>query len=273
MINMDMVGRMRNNQVSVLGADSADEWKALVEPACAKRGSGAAVSGDGFGPSDHTPFYAAGVPVLHFFTGSHADYHKPSDTADKINAAGAAQVAQVAADLALAVDVHEAKLTLRKVPAPAPQGDMRSFNASLGTIPDYAGPEGGKKGVLLGGVRPGGAAEKGGLRRGDLLVRLGHSRGDERRRPDVRAQRVEAGRDGHCGGAARRQRDEARRHVPREPAPQVTTGPRAQRGGSPTSREGRAHAGRAILGSHSRPSLMLGLARGQRVATQPPAAC
>ena len=127
----------------------------------------------GYGPSDQTPFYAAGVPVVQFFTGSHGDYHKPSDTADKINAAGAAQVAQVAADLALAVDLHEAKLTLRKVPAPAPQGDMRSFNASLGTIPDYAGPEGGKKGVLLAGVRPGGAAEKGGLRRGDLLVRLG----------------------------------------------------------------------------------------------------
>jgi Tol biopolymer transport system component len=173
MINMDMVGRMRNNQVSVLGGDSADEWKGLVEPACAKARIGCTVSGDGFGPSDQTPFYAAGVPVVQFFTGSHADYHKPSDTADKINAAGAAQVAQVAADLALAVDVHEAKLTLRKVPAPAPQGDMRSFHASLGTIPDYAGPEGGKKGVLLAGVRPGGAAEKGGLRRGDLLVRLG----------------------------------------------------------------------------------------------------
>jgi S1-C subfamily serine protease len=110
---------------------------------------------------------------VQFFTGSHSDYHKPSDAADKINAAGAAQVVQVVADLAQAVDVRDSRLALKKLQAPAPRGDMRSFNASLGTIPDYAGPSGGQKGVLLAGVRAGGAAEAAGLKRGDILVRLG----------------------------------------------------------------------------------------------------
>ncbi|HEX9295940.1 MAG TPA: M20/M25/M40 family metallo-hydrolase [Polyangiaceae bacterium] len=173
MINMDMVGRMRENRVSVLGSDSAEEWKHLLEPACAKARIECGGGGDGYGPSDQTPFYASGVPVVQFFTGSHGDYHKPSDAPERINAAGSAQVVVAALELAKAADLRETRLTLKKIPPPAPRGDMRSFNASLGTIPDYAGPPGGKKGVLLAGVRAGGAAEAGGLRRGDILIRLG----------------------------------------------------------------------------------------------------
>jgi hypothetical protein len=174
MLNLDMVGRLRDNKVTVFGTSSADEWKALLEPACAAaRVDCATVDGGGFGPSDQMPFYAAGVPVVHFFTGTHSDYHKPSDTADKINAAGAGQVAKVVATLAAAVGERPGPLAFKKIPMPPPEGDVRSFNASLGTVPDYAGPPGGAPGVLLAGVRPGGAAEKGGLRRGDILVRLG----------------------------------------------------------------------------------------------------
>ena len=174
MLNLDMVGRLRDNKVTVFGTDSAEEWKSLLVPACAAaRVDCAPVESGGFGPSDQMPFYAAGVPVVHFFTGSHADYHKPSDTADKINAAGAGQIATVVATLATAVGERPGALAFKKIPMPAPEGDVRSFNASLGTVPDYAGPPGGAAGVLLAGVRPGGAAEKGGLRRGDILVRLG----------------------------------------------------------------------------------------------------
>ena len=174
MLNLDMVGRLRDNKVTVFGTSSADEWKALLAPACAAaRVDCTPVEGGGFGPSDQMPFYAAGVPVVHFFTGSHADSHKPTDTADKINAAGAGQIATIVAALATAVGERTEPLAFKKVPMPAPEGDQRSFNASLGTVPDYAGPPAGAKGVLLAGVRVGGAAEKGGLRRGDILVRLG----------------------------------------------------------------------------------------------------
>ncbi|HZN93752.1 MAG TPA: M20/M25/M40 family metallo-hydrolase, partial [Myxococcales bacterium] len=172
MLNFDMVGRLRANRLSVLGADSAGEWAAVVDAACAEAKVECTRGGDGYGPSDQTPFYAAGVPVLHFFTGAHADYHKPSDSADRINATGVVQVSRIAVSVARALGPKVA-LTYKQVPAPTPMGDMRSFNASLGTIPDYAGPPGGQKGVLLAGVRPGGGADQAGMRRGDLLVKLG----------------------------------------------------------------------------------------------------
>jgi Tol biopolymer transport system component len=172
MLNLDMVGRLRDSGLSVFGIESAEEWGAVVTGACQKARVHCNSSGDGYGPSDHSPFYAAGVPVLHFFTGAHADYHKPTDTADAINAAGTAQVASIVSSVALALD-GSTSLTYRKVASPTPRGDMRSFNASLGTVPDYAGPPNGLKGMLLAAVRAGGAAEKAGMQRGDVLVRLG----------------------------------------------------------------------------------------------------
>jgi hypothetical protein len=174
MINLDMVGRLRENRATILGAASATEWPALLAEVCAEaRIECTPSTTGGFGPSDQMPFYAAGVPVAHFFTGSHRDYHKPSDTADRINAAGAAQIGVAVAALATRVAGRAEALTMQRLPGPPPEGDARSFNASLGTIPDYSGPPDGQAGVLLAGVRSGGAAEKAGLRRGDLLVRLG----------------------------------------------------------------------------------------------------
>ncbi|MES1171652.1 MAG: M28 family peptidase [Bacteroidota bacterium] len=177
MVNFDMVGRLRDNRLTVLGRGSAEEWPALLETACAQARidcGGASGTADGYGPSDQMPFYAAGIPVAHFFTGSHPDYHRPSDTADKINAAGAGQIAVAAAALVQSLADRPARLTLKRVDGPpAGGGDMRNFGASLGTIPDYSGPPGGAPGVLLAGVRGGGAAEAGGLKRGDILVKVG----------------------------------------------------------------------------------------------------
>ena len=172
MLNLDMVGRLRENQLTVLGAKTATEWQGLVTAACERARIECSLGSDGYGPSDQTSFYAAGVPVLHFFSGSHTDYHKPSDSADKINAGGAAQIAKIVTDVAQAVTEMPGALTFQAIAPEAPKGDVRSFNASLGTIPDYAGPSDGT-GILLSGVRPGSAADKAGIKRGDTLVALG----------------------------------------------------------------------------------------------------
>jgi Tol biopolymer transport system component len=171
MLNMDMVGRLRNNRISILGSDSAVEWNAIIQPVCDALRIGCQLGGDGYGPSDQTPFYAAGVPVLHFFTGAHEDYHKPSDDIDHINAAGGVQIASLVANLALDLTVVEG-LTYKESEAPAPQGDVRGYGASLGTIPDYAGSPDNRPGMLLAGVRAGGPAAQVGLRRGDRIVEL-----------------------------------------------------------------------------------------------------
>lgn len=171
MLNLDMVGRLKANTLSVLGSETAPEWTTLIEPACAKARVECKAGGDGYGPSDHTPFYTGGLPVLFFFTGAHSDYHKPSDTPEKLNAGGMARVAEIVEDLARAA--AEAPLTYSKRPAPVGRGDARSFNASLGTVPNYGGPPPGIKGVLLDDVRPSGGADKAGMRRGDIIVKLG----------------------------------------------------------------------------------------------------
>lgn len=171
MLNMDMVGRLRGNRVAILGGESAEEWNDLVQPVCEDLEIGCELGGDGYGPSDQTPFYAAGVPVLHLFTGAHEEYHKPSDDVEFINAAGGARIAQLVASLAAELTGIEG-LTYKESEAPAPQGDVRGYGASLGTIPDYTGAPDNKTGMLLAGVRGGGPADTAGLQRGDRVVEL-----------------------------------------------------------------------------------------------------
>lgn len=171
MLNMDMIGRLRNNRVAVLGSDSAEEWESLVEPICDSLAIRCALGGDGYGPSDQTPFYAAGVPVLHFFTGAHEDYHKPADDVEHINAGGGVRIANVVARLALDL-AKSPGLTYLASAAPAPQGDVRGYGASLGTIPDYVGAPDDRPGMLLAGVRADGPAAQAGMQRGDRIVEL-----------------------------------------------------------------------------------------------------
>jgi hypothetical protein len=173
MINFDMVGRLRENRLDVLGAESAIEWPTIVRAACSDLRLSCTVTGDGQGPSDQASFYAAGIPVLHFFSGTHTDYHKPTDTADRTYPVGAAVVSDLAVRVVRALDAGVTLSYQKGKSAPPGGGDARAFHASLGTIPDYAGPPNGAPGVLLGGVRTGGGAEQAGMRRGDIVVRLG----------------------------------------------------------------------------------------------------
>jgi Zn-dependent M28 family amino/carboxypeptidase len=126
MLNMDMVGRLRDNQVSVLGVQSALEWSDLMQPACDAARVRCNGGGDGYGPSDQTSFYSAGVPVLHFFTGGHLDYHKPSDDWNLINAAGGARVAMVVTAMTEAVANRDARLSYQRTAMPPPKGDVRA---------------------------------------------------------------------------------------------------------------------------------------------------
>jgi hypothetical protein len=171
MLNMDMVGRLREDKLSVLGGESAEEWDALVEPLCDRYGLVCAIGGDGFGSSDQAAFFAADIPVLHFFTGTHAEYHKPSDDAELINAEGGARVAWLVSDVAGTLANREGDLTLVKT-SDGPQRQM-ALRARLGTIPDYAGPADGTPGLLLSDVRPDSPAEDAGLQRGDIIVQIG----------------------------------------------------------------------------------------------------
>jgi S1-C subfamily serine protease len=127
-----------------------------------------------------TPFYAAGVPVLFLFTGAHEDYHRPGDTADKINAMGVVQVAHLARDVVIALSKRGgqggvAPLSFRQASGPPPRaGDSRGgYGAYLGTIPDYTAMQGQKGGVKLSGARPGSPAATAGAAAGDILVGLG----------------------------------------------------------------------------------------------------
>jgi Tol biopolymer transport system component len=178
MLNLDMVGRLREDRLAALGADSAPEWA----PALAALGTDLrlqiAASGDGYGPSDQTPFYGARIPVLHFFTGSHDAYHTPEDDAATLDARGGARVAELTARLGR--DLALGRLTPTYVSAsaaPTQLGDSRDFGAYLGTVPDYSAMDdtsGG--GVLLSGVRPGGPADLAGIRGKDRLVELAGTR-------------------------------------------------------------------------------------------------
>jgi len=172
MLNLDMVGRLRENRLAILGGETAKEWSETVVPACERAQVGCELRPGGYGPSDHMAFYAAGVPVLHFFTGAHRDYHRPTDDVDLINAAGAAQAARLVAEVAQALSARDGRLSFHAGAAPEPPGDLRYSGAALGTVPDYGGPPGGQAGVLLAGVRPGGPADTAGLRRGDILIKI-----------------------------------------------------------------------------------------------------
>jgi len=170
MLNMDMVGRLSDDKLNVLGAQSATEFMELLETANrVEPRFDLRAKGDGYGPSDQMAFYKKQVAVLHFFTGAHADYHKPSDDADRINYPGLLRVTEYVRRVTNAV--MQQRLTFVAQSAPASDTGVGGFKSSLGTIPDYSQPED-LAGVLLADVRQEGPAAQAGLKGGDLIVRI-----------------------------------------------------------------------------------------------------
>ena len=173
MINLDMIGRPKSGRLYVLGVDSTKEFRPLLNELAAASGLKLALSGDAFGPSDHTSFYARGKPVLMFHTGPHSDYHRPSDTAQKIDAEGLEKVVRFTFKLAAELAQRGHGLTFGKTGGEPPPSreEKGGYGAYFGSIPDFS--ESDVPGVRLSGVRPGSPAEKAGLRTGDTIVKLG----------------------------------------------------------------------------------------------------
>jgi aminopeptidase YwaD len=172
MLNLDMIGRLKDDKLTIGGIGAAAEFRQLVESLnAAGHGSprfALQLNEDGFGPSDHSSFYAKQVPVLFFFTGTHEDYHKPSDTADKINYEGTARVVDFVADIMRALDRQDQRPSYTLARA-TPQTRGSGFRVYLGTVPSYAESS---DGMALDAVRADSPADKAGLKAGDRIVKL-----------------------------------------------------------------------------------------------------
>jgi Zn-dependent M28 family amino/carboxypeptidase len=206
MINMDMIGRMKNKSLVIGGVGTASEWRPMIESASllqsvtvtangTKTAASASVGNvplvvaangativssdsakqfqltlneDGFGPSDHSSFYAKQIPVLFLWTGTHNDYHKPSDTADKINYDDEVRILSFAKQLINDIDRND-KRPQYTVAKTVSTGRSMGFRVYLGTIPNYADSN---DGLLLDGVRDESPAAKAGLKAGDKIVKL-----------------------------------------------------------------------------------------------------
>ena len=205
MINMDMIGRLKDEKLIVGGVGTASELRTIlnthnlknlttaanrvqpvsqngIKPPGLPLGSNLTIdpaarvfdltlNEDGYGPSDHSSFYSKQVPVLFFWTGTHEDYHKPSDTSDKINYEGEARVVTFAANIVRDIDQSDKRPTYT-VARSESQGRSSGFRVYLGTIPNYADSNDGLK---LDGVRDNSPASKAGLKAGDKIVKMaGH---------------------------------------------------------------------------------------------------
>jgi Zn-dependent M28 family amino/carboxypeptidase len=202
MINMDMIGRMKDRKLIVGGVGTAKEWRDLLNSgnnAQTVRVTASAdsppsggmpivvstngrpimsvdwskafdltIQEDGYGPSDHSSFYSKQIPVLFFWTGTHNDYHKPSDTFDKINYE--VRVLTMVARIVREVDSADKRLTYTVAKSDSQQGRSTGFRVYLGTIPNYSDSN---EGLLLDGVRDDSPAAKAGLKAGDRVVKIG----------------------------------------------------------------------------------------------------
>ena len=212
MINMDMIGRMKDSRLMIGGVGTASEWREMIATANLVRSMNVTAAGtggrapsevslttqtktvpivvaangqtvvshdpskqfaltlneDGYGPSDHSSFYSKQVPVLFFFTGTHEDYHKPSDTAEKINYADEARILSFIASIVRAVN-ETAKPPTYTVAKSQAMGRTTGFRVYLGTIPNYSESN---DGLILDGVREDSPAAKAGLKAGDRITRM-----------------------------------------------------------------------------------------------------
>jgi Tol biopolymer transport system component len=167
-VNADMVGRLRDNKLTLQGVGSSHAWRKMIEKRNVAAGFNLVLQDDPYLPTDTTSFYTRNVPVLNFFTGAHDDYHRPTDTADKLNYEGLERITKFSEQLILDLVQAPERPDLAKVERTGQEaGGRETLRAYLGTIPDYTTE---LKGVKLSGVRAASPAEKAGLKGGDVIV-------------------------------------------------------------------------------------------------------
>ena len=168
MINMDMVGRLREDKtLSVSGTGTSPIWSQVLN--ASNPGFKLVLKESGVGPSDHTSFYLQDLPVLHFFTGQHEDYHKPTDDADKLNYEGMQMIVGYISSVISELD-DDSKLTFKKTKNESEE--VPRFKVALGVVPDYLFDG---KGMRIDGVSEDKPAQKAGLLKGDIVIQLGDS--------------------------------------------------------------------------------------------------
>ncbi len=168
-LNFDMVGRMRDNRLIVQATGTSPAWPGILERANVAAGFALALQKDPYQPTDVTSFNQAGVPCLNFFTGAHADYHRPSDTVDKIDYEDLDRVAGFATAIVRDVENLDQAPAFTKVEPHVEPGGRAEVRVFTGTIPDYTAEA---KGLLLSGVIGGGPAERAGLQKGDVIIEI-----------------------------------------------------------------------------------------------------
>jgi hypothetical protein len=170
MINMDMIGRLNpaTRSLTVSGSGTSAQWETTLRN-ISNHTLSIKTDSSGVGPSDHTSFYLKNIPVLHFFTGSHSDYHKPSDDWDKINYAGEKEVLEL---IIAVIERLDAEPKLAFLPTKnKSMSSSRSFKVTLGIMPSYTADE---SGLLVDGVTEGRPAQKAGIQAGDIIIEIGN---------------------------------------------------------------------------------------------------
>lgn len=170
MINMDMIGRLNSeNSLSIFGTGTANRWDSILEQVSVDTLNISTTPG-GSGASDHAPFYDEGIPVLHYFTGTHSDYHRVTDMADKLNYEGMVRVLEHVRQTIFELNsLQPDEIEFQETTDPR-QTTMNSDSVTLGVMPDYTYSG---EGFRIEGIRDGGPADQYGLMDGDVIIQMG----------------------------------------------------------------------------------------------------
>lgn len=171
MLNLDMIGRLRDQEagLAIFGTGTCPEFKSYFD-SLEIEGLKITAKEEGIGASDHTSFYSLDLPVMHFFTGAHEDYHSPDDVIGRLDTAGIVRVAQFIDEALVRFDQLDRPLEFRKTRSGRPGRSRGSFSVTLGIMPDHVAEV---KGLKVGSVSAESAAEKAGIVKGDVIIKMG----------------------------------------------------------------------------------------------------